>query len=174
MKKLNKLLIVAGTGRNSGKTSLACSIIKQFIDIKPIALKISPHFHKPSEGLEVLFQHRDYNIYREWSEKGHKDSSKMLISGASEAYYIQVYDNNAGEAFNWLLKNINADQPIVCESPALGRYIQPGGLIIADSESIANKKDLGELYSQADRVFMLGDKPDDLVIDYIDKRWVIE
>ncbi len=172
MNKLGNLLIVAGTGRNSGKTTLACNIIKQFSDIKPIALKISPHFHEPSSGLELLKSDADFNIYKERSETGDKDSSKMLISGASAAYYIQVYDNNAGRSFRWLVDYLHTGNPIVCESPALRRFVEPGVFIIADSDHIVSKKDLSDIHGLADFIFKMGSSYDQLHLSYDKCSWI--
>lgn len=173
MNKHKNLLIIAGTGRNSGKTSLACEIIKQFSKAKPIALKISPHFHKPSAGLKLLKSDNDFNIYRELSDKGDKDSSKMLISGASAAYYIQVYDNNAGRAFKWLVSYLQTTSPIVCESPALRRFVEPGVFIIADSDTIVSKKDLSDIDGYADYIFNLGSSYDQLDISFNRSLWLV-
>jgi hypothetical protein len=171
MNKLGNLLIVAGTGRKSGKTTLACNIIKQFSEAEPLALKISPHFHEASAGLEILKSDPDFNIYRELSERGDKDSSKMLISGASAAYYIQVYDNNAGRAFRWLIDYLNTTKPIVCESPALRRFVEPGVFIIADSDNIVNKKDLSDINVYADFVFNMGSSYDKLHLSFDGTSW---
>jgi hypothetical protein len=171
MKEFSKLLIVAGTGRKSGKTFLVCSILNQFQELKPIGIKISPHFHDPTPGLVLLHKAKDYNIFREDSESGSKDSSRMLISGASSAYYIQVHDNYAGEAFSWLIDYLRTERPIICESPALRRYVVPGVFIITDSEQITIRKDLGDLYDNADATFMLGSDISNLKLSYCNELW---
>lgn len=174
MNKLENLLIVAGTGRNSGKTTLACEIIKQFSELEPVALKISPHFHEPSAGLVLLKSDIDFNIYRELSERGDKDSSKMLISGASAAYYIQVYDNNAGRAFRWLVDYLNTTDPIVCESPALRRFVEPGVFFIADSDHIVSKKDLSDIDGYADFIFNIGSSSDQQHLSFDGSSWIFD
>jgi len=148
----NNLLIIAGTGRNGGKTTLACMVIRKFRELKPIAIKISPHFHKPSGGLVNRHADDKFNIYPETSTAGNKDTGRMLESGASEAYYIQAYDKNVMEAFILLMSKIPEDRPVICESPSLGKYIEPGVLFIADSMEIKVKKDLTALLKKADLV----------------------
>jgi len=39
------LLLIAGTGNKSGKTTLACRVIEQFRQSGISAVKITPHFH---------------------------------------------------------------------------------------------------------------------------------
>ena len=45
------LLIIAGTGNKSGKTTLACRMIEQFRNPGLISVKITPHFHETTPGL---------------------------------------------------------------------------------------------------------------------------
>jgi hypothetical protein len=147
----NRLLIIAGTGRGSGKTTLTCLIIKHFRHLGPLAIKISPHFHAPGEGLVYLSGDEKFNIYRESSLTGGKDSSRMLESGAWAVYYIQAYDSHVLEAFELLEGKLDPGRPVICESPSLARYAMPGVLFITDNDNVENKKDLGDMVHMADR-----------------------
>ncbi|MBK8884338.1 MAG: hypothetical protein IPN67_18855 [Bacteroidales bacterium] len=49
------LLLIAGTGTKSGKTTMACKIIRQFSELKITAIKITPHFHETTPGLLPVF-----------------------------------------------------------------------------------------------------------------------
>ena len=96
-RRINRLLIIAGTGRGSGKTTLACLIIRRFSHLGPLAIKISPHFHAPGEGLVDWHRGEKFNIFHESSKTGVKDTSRMLESGASGVYYIQAYEAHVRE-----------------------------------------------------------------------------
>ncbi len=48
------LLIIAGTGNKSGKTTFACRLIEQFRSLDIISMKITPHFHETTAGLKLL------------------------------------------------------------------------------------------------------------------------
>jgi len=170
----NKLLIIAGTGRNSGKTTLACMIIEKFRNQSPVAIKISPHFHEPGEGLEEILSGNNYRIYRETVTKGNKDTSRMLRSGAVQAIYIQVYDEHVAEAFGKATRDIPADIPVVCESPSLGRHIKSGMLFIADNENIEIKKDISSLLRKPDRTFYpLTAEPDISNLAFSSGTWTL-
>ena len=149
----NNLLIIAGTGRNSGKTTLACMVINKFSNQSPVAVKISPHFHEPAEELEDVYSGNNYRIYRETGTTGNKDTARMLRAGAVQAIYVQVNDEYVAEAFGKAVEKLPAGRPLVCESPALGRHIKPGMLFIADNKSIEIKKDLSSLLRKPDRTF---------------------
>lgn len=164
------LLLIAGTGRNTGKTLLASSIIEKFSkNFKITGLKISPHFHSGTESLELLYQNTNFNIYQETSLTSTKDSSRMLNAGADQVFYIECYDEYMKKAFEKFLQIVEISCPIVCESPALRKYINPGFFIIVDSQSNQNKKqEVLDIRQKAD-LFVETDKQDlNTIIDQIE------
>jgi molybdopterin-guanine dinucleotide biosynthesis protein len=124
------LVIVAGTGRKVGKTTVACRIIERFRSYNITGVKISSHFHEPQEHLKLIHRHTDYIIWEEISSTVDKDSSRMLASGATRSFYIQACKGKSVPAFIKLLEVIPDDSMIVCESPSLVEGIIPGALII--------------------------------------------
>ena len=50
------LLIIAGIGNKSGKTSMACRIIEQFKTLDIVSVKITPHFHETTPGLVPIVE----------------------------------------------------------------------------------------------------------------------
>jgi len=141
MKNIYNLLIIAGTGRNTGKTTLACSIIKKFSqNNQVVGLKISPHFHGGTDSLNTIIADDNFNIYEETSITSRKDSSLMLKAGAAKVFYIEVLDEYLKTAFEQFMNIIPEKHPIICESPALRNYIQPGTFFIVDNENNKNKK----------------------------------
>jgi len=142
---MRNLLLVSGTGRNSGKTTMVCRVIQQFRDFGIISVKISPHFHDPSEGLIPLYVNQGFIIYEETNRSTSKDTSRMLRCGASRVFFAQVSEDYLGKAFNELRKWIHANNPVVCESPSLIKYVDPGVFVIMISGTGINSKDIEEM-----------------------------
>jgi len=117
--------MIAGTGRNVGKTMLACRLIGQFSHLDVVGIKISPHFHQQTEGQKILVQSPDFMIIEETSASTSKDSSRMLQAGASKVYYIQTNDRIIEEPFQWILSKLPKNQPVICESGALLMFAKP-------------------------------------------------
>jgi hypothetical protein len=144
-RKIPNLIIVAGDGRNSGKTSMCARIIMGSGVSVITAIKISPHFHEPSDGLKLLTEGKGFAIYEETNRETQKDSSVILRAGAKKVYYIQATDESTEVAFSGVLKFIPAGNPIICESPSLIRHFEPGVFIIMVSEEKQGRKDISEM-----------------------------
>lgn len=169
------LLIIAGTGRNSGKTTLACQVTDTFRQLSPVAVKISPHFHEPTAGLLEWHIEEGFSIFTENHKEGNKDSSRMLGAGAAKVYYIVCRDEYIKKAFSMVFITLPAGKPVICESPSLAKYIDPGVLFIADSSLPGTKKDLPFEVGKADRVFQPLEKEADLSgLRFTGGRWVFE
>jgi hypothetical protein len=168
------LLLIAGTGTKSGKTSLACKIIRQFRDLNITAIKISPHFHETTEGLISKSENNGYAIYEETNNESSKDTSRMLKAGASKVYFAKVWDDRLFEVFKKIMGYIPSGVPVICESPALRNFAEPGVFIIMTSDSINKHKDISHLEALPHVMFKLEDLEgiDSLPIGFEEGRWI--
>lgn len=138
------LLIVGGDGRNSGKTAMICRILLQLSNCVVVPVKISPHFHEPSPGLNLLTEEDGYKVFEETNLWSAKDTSRMLQIGAAKVLYSQATDEKIGEAFERIERLILAGTPIICESPALIRHVDPG-IFVMMKGSDKPAKDIREI-----------------------------
>ena len=145
--KKNNLLLVAGSGRKSGKTTIICRIIEQLRGLEITSVKISPHFHPPSEGLVHFAGAKGFGIFEETNRDSSKDSSRMLRSGAQKVYYIQTNEENISRAFAKVYSVIEPGKPVICESPSLINHLQPGLFLIMISVEGAGSKNISHLKS---------------------------
>lgn len=119
-------MLVSGSGRNVGKTSFIRRVIHQNSSQKPVAVKITPHFHEPGAGLKPLAITENYRVYLETELTSEKDSSLFLQAGAVKVFYIQSTDEYLASALNYIKPVISGNQPILVESAALRQFINPG------------------------------------------------
>jgi hypothetical protein len=169
------LLLIAGTGTKSGKTTMACRIIEQFSVLNIIAIKISPHFHETTPGLKPVFEEIGYAIYEETNSATTKDTSWMLSSGAEKVYFAKVLDDRLLFVFNKIMDLIPKGTPIICESPALRKYIEPGVFIIMTSETTNKHKNISHLQGLPHIMFKLEELKNirTLPIEFEDGNWRI-
>jgi hypothetical protein len=174
--KLKNLLLIAGTGSKSGKTTFACRIIEQIRHQKIAAIKITPHFHETTAGLVLLSEHPGYSVYRETNKDSTKDTSRMLYAGASDVYFAKVNDTTLLTAFIHIMRLIPENSPVICESPALRHFIDPGLFIIMSSETIIKQKDISTLRKLPHVSFTLEelDNLRAIPVDFNNGNWIYE
>jgi hypothetical protein len=173
LKEIPNLLLIAGTGTKSGKTTVACRIIEQFSSLQITAVKITPHFHETTTGLNLLEEGDGYAIYEETDRNSLKDTSRMLRAGALKVYFAKVWDNKLQDAFERILKLIPDNVPIICESPALRYFTEPGIFTIVTSDTVVKHKDISNLKQLPHVSIKLEDLPGmkRIPIEFRDGRW---
>jgi hypothetical protein len=171
--KIPNLLLIAGTGTKSGKTSMACRVISQFSNLNIAAIKISPHFHETTSGLKTIYEEKGFVIYEETDPDSTKDTSRMLRSGASKVYFAKVFDDRLLFVFNKIMDLIPESTPIVCESPALRNFAEPGVFIIMSSETTNNRKDISKFLTLPHLRFKLKKLPElsSIPVGFENGRW---
>lgn len=129
------MVLIAGMGRNVGKTSLACHIIKHQSRLtNVIAIKITPHFHESCDTCKTIYSEQGLLITEELDENTQKDSSKMLKAGA-KVYYVQSDKEKLSKVVEVLKPLIASNIPVVCESAALRNLIKPGLFLVLSKSS---------------------------------------
>ncbi len=145
------ILLISGSGRNIGKTSFIRRVIAQNADKKPVAIKITPHFHEPTDGLVAVSINDGFRVYQETNNSSDKDSSLFLQAGAEKVFYIQTSDLYLNEAFSYIANLLSAQQPVIVESAALRKYIVPGLYIFIQKKDEDTKQSALEMQKLADR-----------------------
>uniref|UniRef100_UPI003217B1F2 hypothetical protein n=1 Tax=uncultured Draconibacterium sp. TaxID=1573823 RepID=UPI003217B1F2 len=122
--QMPNLLLIAGNGRNVGKTFFACKVIEKLsAHTKVCAIKISSHFH-PFVQKDVLIQNKRFVVLEEKHITA-KDSSRMLQAGAERVFFVMAKQEHLYETFRHL-ENYLPDHAIVCESGGLHQILKPG------------------------------------------------
>lgn len=121
---LPNFLLVAGNGRNVGKTWFSCQVIKHLSrNCEVSAIKVSAHIH-PYNQNDAIFIDENFVVLEE-KNISTKDSSLMLQAGAEKVYFIMASQKYLEKAF-LKLKPFLPSHAIVCESGGLHEFIQPG------------------------------------------------
>lgn len=135
----NNIVLIAGSFQNVGKTTFICRVLNQTKTQRPIAVKISSHFHQPTKGLKLISEDQNYQLFEETNPSSQKDSSLYLQNGADRSFYIQSRDEFLPDAFMALLPFLTTDHPIIIESAALHKYIAAGLFLFIYNEEAEQK-----------------------------------
>ncbi len=136
-------VLVGGTGRNIGKTTLAEMLINHLSNFGTVVgVKISNI--KP-DGLEFHGTHEVKNgesffIGEETSSSGNKDSMRFLKAGAKKAFFIQTGDVFVKEAFQEMIQQLEGNEIVVCESNSLRSVMKPAIFFVIKGEDNAASK----------------------------------
>ena len=161
MEHWRNVLLIAGTGRNSGKTTLAVKIIEGIAPLHDLyAVKISPHFHRGTSGLRPVHTSAHFNLYEEQGGDPGKDSARMVLAGAGKVYYVEVEDPHLEAAFKALSGLFPREAPVVIESPALRKVMTPGVYFIVDHPHCKEKKSEVLLSAKEAHAFINTDRAD--------------
>ena len=174
--KFNNILLIAGTGTKSGKTTMACRIIEQIRHPELVAIKITPHFHETTPGLAPIYEGEGYSIYKENNRGTTKDTSRMLKAGASQVFFAKVTDETLPMAFDKIMEQIAGIPPIICESPAARYYVDPGLFIIMSSNSVIKQKDINSFLKLSHVTFTIEEieKRTTIPISFNKGKWIYE
>jgi hypothetical protein len=155
MNQHDNLIIIGGTGRNIGKTTLMEKIIKRFAREVPVtALKIANI--KPGEeafhGHDVSGFSEKILLQKESNPDGNKDSMRFLKAGASVSWYIQAEDAFLPETFPEVEKILKNARFGICESNSLRLFVRPALFIMVKGKSASprRKKEASRLLEMAD------------------------
>jgi hypothetical protein len=170
----SNLLLISGSGRERGKTLLACNIIRKWkAQDKIIAVKISAHIHEDPASLNVVVHSEGFTI---WEEKtiSSKDSGRFLEAGADKVFYIEAVDQYLLQAFQSVYGICGDKALIICESGGLGKFISPGVMLFVQHENDnldMNKEVLRQLSHRV--IFSSSPELSDpaLFLSAIDHRW---
>lgn len=138
---VSNLLLIAGTGRNVGKTTLACQLIQKFAGKFDITgIKISPHFYQTGKNTKIIVRNKNYVLMEETNKLSDKDSARMLKAGASNVYFVQAADFYLRKVMEDVLHIVGYEKPIVCESGGLIKFVRPGIFLMLGRHDVSQKK----------------------------------
>ena len=181
-----EMLMIGATGRNTGKTELACRVIRRHAPRVPIAaLKVTAVVRNDGScprggaGCGVCSSLAEsWCVTREVDADSDKDTAKLLASGAREAYWLRVKHEALGEGAAGLLAHVPTGWVSVCESNSLSRVVEPGLFlqVRAASERTVKASALA-VADLADRVVVSDGSGFDLPLDRIsllDGQWALQ
>lgn len=177
MKEFKNILLISGSGRNCGKTTLACNIIKLLAESEDVfALKISPHFHQTGNNQQLIAEGVDYRVYRETDMNSTKDSSRMLKAGAKEVLFIQSEDDKLHKVYDSIKEYLPKESPIICESGSFANVFKAGYHILLKANDNEFKKSFLVNIDKADKIITQNDFTNESLnfgLQYSKLNWTI-
>jgi len=176
-------LLIGSTGRKSGKTELACAIIKAFNRQHPIiGVKVTAVTEgerscpRGREGCGICSSLQgDFQISEEQGERPGKDTARMLESGARRVFWVRCRRQRMRAALQALAPRLAPGTLVVAESNSLAQAVEPDlFLMVKSSRSSSVKPTAAEVMPLVGRAVVSADGAFDLSprhLTVIDGAW---
>ena len=176
MLKLDGMLMIGSAASNTGKTELACTLLRKFsknCDI--IGIKVTTINEKEGqcprggEGCGVCASLEGvYCITEELDSSSGKDTARLLDAGASRVFWLRVLKEHLMEGINALVEIIGNDTVSICESNSLRQVVEPSlFLIVGNHDSKKWKSSAVGVKKYADKIVISGGNVYDLDLNRI-------
>ncbi len=154
------VLLIGAAGRDAGKTTFACEIIRRFQNVPLNAAKVTAiqardgMCPRGGKGCGVCTSlEGDYCITEETDPEGEKDTQRLLAAGAQRVLWLRVLKSKLAEGAGAFLDAFCPNRPLVCESNSLRNAVVPSlFLMVKHSESKEVKVSAQRVLSRADAV----------------------
>ena len=185
MIKLDGMLMIGSAETQIGKTELACALLRKFskknniIGIKVTTIKDKDgQCPRGGEGCGVCSSlEGNFCITEEFNKSSGKDTSRLLVAGASRVFWIRVLKEHLSEAITALLDVIGSETVSICESNSLRQAIEPGLFLMASkNDSDFRKSSARDVRKYADRIVVSDGSSFDLALGRIklaDGKWTL-
>jgi len=179
-----RMMLIGSTGRHSGKTLLACELIKKLRGRhRVIAAKVTTVQERNGpcprggEGCGVCSDLTDTYCLTEETEPGEaKDTQRLFSAGAETVLWLRVLRRHLAEGASKLLEK-TGDAFVLCESNSLRTVVEPGLFLLCHADKDRSiKASAAAVESLADyRIMFNGETFDNdcSAIDIRQGEWVL-
>jgi molybdopterin-guanine dinucleotide biosynthesis protein A len=176
-------LVIGGTGRNSGKSDLACAVIARLHGAHPlVGVKVTTIADgeracpRGGEGCGACTGlEGEFEVREEDGRQPGKDTSRMLESGARRAFWVRCRSGGARAALAALATRLDPGTLVVAESNSLVKDARPDlFLMVRPGRSSPVKPTAAAVLPFAQRVVLCVDRVFDLDLRHlavVDGEW---
>jgi hypothetical protein len=155
-----KLVVVGGSSRNIGKTTVVAGLIRALPQYQWTAIKLTQYGHgicsQDGNACDCAPEEHPFAIDEESDRSSGTDTSRLLAAGARRALWARVRQGMLETALPALRAAIANDGNIIIESNSIVRYWRPTVyLTVLDPAKQDFKVSAREFLPQADACLML-------------------
>ena len=153
------LVIVGGSTRNIGKTSVVAGLIAALKERDWTAIKITQYGHGicSADGKECDCATADHTVAftEERDRSGRSDSSRYLMAGAKRSLWVRTQQGELFEAMPRLRREIAEAGNVIVESNSLLQFVRPDLFLSVLDPAVEDFKGSARRYlDRADLILM--------------------
>src|SRR5574337_625672 len=123
------IVVIGGHSRSVGKTSVVAGLISALPEMRWTALKITQYGHgvcsANGEPCDCATNDHSWAVTEERSQNGDSDTSRFLVAGAQNVYWVRTQQGMLAEAMPRIRQAIAPSENVIFESNSLLKFIRP-------------------------------------------------
>lgn len=123
------VVVVGGHSRNIGKTSVVAGLIAAMPEMHWTAIKITQYGHgicsANGEACDCATADHTIAVSQERDRTGATDSSRYLVAGAQQSWWVRTQQGELHEAMPRVRKLLDSAENAIVESNSVLRFLRP-------------------------------------------------
>jgi hypothetical protein len=153
------VIVIGGHSRSVGKTSVVAGLISALADFDWTAVKVTQYGHgicsANGEDCDCATGDHSWAISEERERSGESDTSRFLVAGAKQVYWVRTEQGRLAEAMPTLRKRLNGARNVIIESNSVLKFLRPDlYLTVLDPDTADFKTSAQEFLDRADGVIL--------------------
>jgi hypothetical protein len=153
------ILVIGGHTRSVGKTSVVAGLIAALPGFHWTALKITQYGHgicsANGEACDCATADHSLAVSEEKDRSGESDTSRFLIAGADQSWWVRTQQGHLAEAMPRIRKILATTENVVIESNSILRFMTPDlYLTVLDPATSDFKASAQSFLDRADAVLL--------------------
>ena len=153
------VVVIGGHSRSVGKTSVVSGLIAALPDYKWTAIKITQHGHgicsNNGKSCHCATDDHSWAISEETDRSGESDTSRFLLAGAEQAWWVRTEQGRLAEAMPTIREKLAESKNVILESNSILKFVRPDiYLTVLDPATADFKRSAQEFLDLADGVIL--------------------
>jgi hypothetical protein len=153
------LVVIGGHSRSVGKTSVVAGLISSLPDFRWTAVKITQYGHgicsTNGEACDCATADHSWAILEERDRSGESDTSRFLLAGAEQAFWVRTEQGRLAEAMPALRQRLAGARNVIVESNSVLKFLRPDLYVtVLDPATADFKNSAREFLDRADAVIL--------------------
>ena len=159
------IIVIGGHSRSIGKTSVVAGLIAALPACNWAAFKITQFGHgvcsRNGKPCHCAPQDRCWTMTEEQDRSAKSDTSRFLVSGARQAYWVRTEQGRLHEAMFAIQRKLASAENAIIESNSILQFIQPDLYIAVLDPATEDFKISAQRYlARADAIVLHAARPD--------------
>lgn len=153
------MVVIGGHSRSVGKTSVVAGLISALPEFEWTAAKITQYGHgicsANGEACDCATGDHSWAISEERDRSGESDTSRFLLAGAAQVFWVRTEQGCLAEAMPALRRRLEGARNVILESNSVLKFLRPDlYMTVLNPETADFKNSAREFLDRANAVVL--------------------